>query len=128
MVCSLGISGEPRILHKYGMGSRGELLAEPLDAAGRVDKLLLPGKKRMAGAANIDRDSRPRAARDERISARTVNVADLILGMNLGLHDQTPCPDVRAAKIAARQPEPNIIGTAKTEHTREPKRGEKHTA
>src|SRR6476661_9777504 len=61
--------------------SAAKLLTEPLDAAGCVDELLLPGEERVAGAADIDGDPRQRAARGERVAAGTVDVADLIFRM-----------------------------------------------
>src|SRR5687767_5743435 len=55
-----------------------ELLAEPLHPAGRVDELLLAGKKRVALATDVDVDPRQRAARGERVAARTVGGAGLV--------------------------------------------------
>src|SRR2546423_14614938 len=72
-----------------------ELLAEPLDAAGGIDELLLAGEKRMAGAANIHRDARQGAAGREGIAASAVYVTDLVFGVGAGFHGSSSWPVVR---------------------------------
>jgi hypothetical protein len=82
-----------------------ELLAESLDAAGGIDKLLFAGEERMALAANIDRDSLGRAAGDKRIAAGTVNRTGLITGMDFFFHRiNSLSSSVRQATFARRQP------------------------
>jgi hypothetical protein len=84
--------------------SAAELLAEPFHAAGGVDELLFAGKERVAGAANIHVDLGDRASRGEGVSARTVNVANLISRMSLGLHGKLLVPGVRGRISPLRQP------------------------
>src|SRR4051812_20017849 len=57
-----------------------ELLAEPLDAAGGVDELLLAGEERVAGRADVDVQFRLGAAGDERVAAGAMNVTGDVLG------------------------------------------------
>src|SRR5262245_11188257 len=66
-----------------------ELLAEAFDSPGRVHELLLAGEERMALRANIDVDFGRRAAGGEGIAAGAVDGAGLVLGMNLGFHDNS---------------------------------------
>src|SRR5215211_4050273 len=65
---------------------------ETLDAAARVQQLLLPGVERVALRANLDVQHRLRRTRLERVPARAVHGRENVLGMDLGLH--------RAARIA----------------------------
>jgi hypothetical protein len=80
-----------------------ELLAEPLDAAGGVYKLLLAGEERMARRADINIDLRLGAAGDKFISTGTFYMTGHIPGMDLFFHGRLLQISVRPA-TAARQP------------------------
>ena len=84
--------------------SAAELLAESLHAPGGVDEFLLAGKERVAGTADIHVDLGDCASRGECISARTVNIANLISRMSLGLHGKLLVPGVRGRISPLRQP------------------------
>lgn len=76
-------SGELRLL----LSSAGVLATEAVDAASRVDQALLARVKRMTLIADVDRQliaSRPRL---ERVTARTGNGNDFVVGVNAFLHD-----------------------------------------
>src|SRR3954454_22069885 len=80
------------------LGARGalglfETPLEALDAAARVDELLLAGVERVAVRADLDVELRLRGTRRERVPAAAVHGRQDVLGMDLGLH--------RRARIAA---------------------------
>ena len=79
----LGRCGSGTLLEAVGPA---KFLAESLEAASSVHKLLLSGEKRVAIAANIDVDSGQGAARREGVSACTVNRTGLIARMNFFFH------------------------------------------
>src|SRR5581483_5279911 len=64
-----------------------ELLLEPLDAAGRVDELLLARVEGVASRADLDVDLGLRRTRQERVPATAVDLAGLVVGMDVRLHD-----------------------------------------
>src|SRR5690606_4475369 len=84
-----------------------ELLAEPLDAAGGVDELLLTGEKRVRLAGDIDLHQRigatifpgdgfrrvhGRTRQERKIGRGVVEDHRTVLGMNALLHDSAPLP------------------------------------
>src|SRR5262249_55672952 len=71
---------------RRGRAWLGELLAEAFDAPGGVHEPLLAGEERMARAADVRVNLRPRRARFERISATADDRGGGVLGMNVGFH------------------------------------------
>jgi hypothetical protein len=78
-----------------------ELLAESLDSAGGINKLLFARKERMALIADIDADAWLRAAGHKRIPTGTVNRTGDITGMGFLFHDVLLCSDVRSREFTA---------------------------
>jgi hypothetical protein len=68
----------------------GELAAEALDAAGRVDQLLLAGEERVAGGADFENDvALVRRAGGKVVAARALDLNLVVLRMNsLFRHDK----------------------------------------
>src|SRR5574342_887506 len=64
-------------------------LLEAVDAAGRVDELLLAGEEGVATRAYVDPELFLRRAGLPRRTARAVNVDLLVLRMNLWFHEVT---------------------------------------
>jgi hypothetical protein len=64
----------------------GELLAEALDAAGRVHQTLLAREERMACRAHVGVDLSLRRTSLKRIPARALDRRRGVLGMNVGFH------------------------------------------
>jgi hypothetical protein len=64
----------------------GELLAETLDTAGRIDEALLAREERMARRTNIGVDLSLCGTSLERIPARALDGRGRVLGMNVGFH------------------------------------------
>ncbi len=79
----LRASGNSCFLEAVGAA---ELLAEPFNATGRVDKFLLTGEERMAGRTDIDIDLRLRAAGREFVATGTLYMAGDIPGMDFFFH------------------------------------------
>src|SRR5438045_576643 len=79
---------------------------EALDAAARVDELLLAGVERMAGRADLDVELRLRRAGIELVAARAANVGEDVVGMDAGLHSL----DVRAS-FAGRVTRSTLLGS-----------------
>src|SRR5258708_7461283 len=67
----------------------GVLLLEAVDAAGRVDQLLLAGEEGMALRADVDAQFLLRGARGPGLAARAVDRDLLILRMNVWFHELT---------------------------------------
>src|SRR5215212_9426137 len=67
----------------------GEALLETIDAAGRINKLLLAGEERMALRTELDAELLAGGAGRPRLAARAVDVDLLILRMNLWFHELT---------------------------------------
>src|SRR5690242_9053494 len=63
---------------------------ETIDATLRVDQALLSRIKRVASAADVDRDVALRRSRLKRVTARAGDGHYLVLGMYIGLHGVVP--------------------------------------
>lgn len=83
-------------------------LAELIDAAGRVDELLLPRKERVACRTDLDRNLRDRRAGRERAAAGAVHPG---LGVPFGVDILFHSPNIISA--AARPPRPAGLRTPK---------------
>jgi hypothetical protein len=76
----------------------GELLAEALDAAGRVHQALLAREERMACRAHVGVDLSLRRTSLKRIPARALDRRGGVLGMNVGFHWNLSGPLDRAKR------------------------------
>src|SRR4051794_31743945 len=76
-------SGSCTLLEAVGSA---ELLAEAFDAACGIDELLLAREERVAAGADVDADACDGAAGREGVATGAVDVAGLVLRMDLGLH------------------------------------------
>jgi hypothetical protein len=74
----------------------GELLAEALDAAGRVHQTLLAREERMASGADVRVNLGLRRTSLERIPARALDRCRGVLGVNVGFHGNLSDPLARA--------------------------------
>jgi hypothetical protein len=74
-------------LHELARSGLGPvLLAETLDATGRIEELLLAREEGMAIAADFNVNHRHSRARDKRIAARALDGRPLVFGVNPGFH------------------------------------------
>src|SRR5690606_16179050 len=80
------------------------LLAEALDAAGRVDELLLAGEEGVALRADVHREGLPGRARLDGGAAGAGDGDGLVRGMDVGLHGipSAPSPGVRPVESGWR--------------------------
>ena len=63
-----------------------ELLAEALDATGRIDQALLAGEERMAVGAHVGMDLGDRRTRLERVAAGALRGGRVVRRMDIGFH------------------------------------------
>src|SRR5438876_22436 len=85
------------------LGLRGATL-EALDATTRVDQLLLAGVEGVTLRAELDAQRRDRRPRRELVPARAVDLALDVVGVDLGLHDDSSVPAKAADANSKERP------------------------
>jgi hypothetical protein len=92
---------------RFRAGARGLgatiAAGELLDAARRVDELLLTCEKRMAGSADANFDVAPRRAGMINRAARADDIGFLIFRMDARFHVQKRVPNVGALSLARKR-------------------------
>src|SRR5919109_1925074 len=86
-----GLAADGRVTHPAWLALAGaagllEPALEALDAAARVDELLLAGVEGVAGRADLDVKLGLRGPRLKLVAARAANDGEVVVGMNSGLH------------------------------------------
>ena len=75
-----------------------ELLAEALDASGRIDETLLAGEERMALRTDVRMDLGLSRSSLERIAAGALHSRRMVFGMDVGFHANLNVGNETAAK------------------------------